>query len=307
MDYILFKGWKTLFYRLVVFFKPRNKSLFSASYYLDSIIIDRFIFSGNQVSALILLIVIFFIPIFIYTAYAGKDFFGINVLESQTLLNYINIHLTSLKYLTALFCYFAVSLIMIICFFLIFFSYIEAMPIFILLCLFPVKNGFVDLSDVPIHFINLAIQELQTLIFLENFDQLQSKKNQISNLINDSLEFVKIDKEKRYPDYMNFCYLKYSGLLNIHATNDIMFRANGLYEKMNKTLIKINHMNCIDDKDEIEKDLEIYLKVIENRDLSKIEAVQFEIKDPTIDRTISFLFYKVLIPILLILFGRLLP
>ena len=82
--------------------------------------------------------------------------------------------------------------------------------------------------------IKLAIQQLETVDFLESFYQIQHKKNQISNFLNHSLEFVKVDTDRGYPDYMNFCSHKYCYLLSSPATNDIIFRINGLYENINR-------------------------------------------------------------------------
>ena len=60
---------------------------------------------------------------------------------------------------------------------------------------------------------------------------------------------------------MNFCFPKSRGLLNKSARDDIKFRLNGLSEMMNKTLQNINHMNCLEDKNKIMTDLEIYLNL----------------------------------------------
>ena len=188
---------------------------------------------------------------------------------------------------------------------MIFFTFIEMLPLFITICLFPVNNGFVDVSDVPIYFIEMAKKQLETVDFLESSEQIQSKKNKISNLIYYSLDFVKIDKERQYLDYMNFCYTKCNGLLSEYSIKDIRFRANGLYEKMNTTLTKINHMNCLEDKNEIITDLELYLKVIDSKDLSEIEAVDFVTKESSLDRKLNFFFHKVFLPVILVIVARL--
>ena len=72
----------------------------------------------------------------------------------------------------------------------------------------------------------------------------------------------------------------------------------------NKTLIKINHMNCLEDKNEIMKDLEIYLKVIESKDLSEIELKKVVTKELTIDKAFPFLFKKVLLPVILVVLAQ---
>lgn len=199
---------------------------------------------------------------------------------------------------------FSVSLFTAILFLMTLFGFLEIMPKIILKYLFSSKKGIFDTSDIPISFIKLAIQQLKTVDFSESFDQIQDKKNKISNFLYYSMEFVKIEKESGHPDYMNFCSQKYRHLRSLPATNDIIFRLNGLYENMNKTLTDINHMNSLEGKNEIMKDLETYLKLIENKDLSTIEPIEFKIEGLTIDKGFSFLFKKVILPVTLVVLAQ---
>lgn len=304
MDYITYKGQKIGFYRSIAIFRPRGKSIFSVQYYLESKVVNIIGNYAHQVALFIMLFSLSFFMIFIYTAFAGEKFFKFNVLESQTLLSYLNNHFTSFQFGAIIFMDFFVSLITALALIFTISTYIEMMPIVILRYLFSSEKGIVDTSDMPISFINLAIQQLETVDFLESFYQIQHKKNQISNFLNHSLEFVKVDTDRGYPDYMNFCSHKYCYLLSSHATDDIIFRINGLYENINKTLIKINHMNCLEDKNEIMKDLEIYLKVIESKDLSEIEPKKVVTKELTIDKAFPFFFKKVLLPVILVVLAQ---
>lgn len=91
----------------------------------------------------------------------------------------------------------------------------------------------------------------------------------------------------------NICFILIIDQFNKSVQKDILFRTNGLYQKIEELCVKINNMNSPDEQNEIVHDLKMYLKVIEDRDLSKIPPVEFEIKklDLTsfIIKTISFL------------------
>lgn len=304
MDYISYKGQKTDFYRLIAIFRPRCKSIFSVGNYLDSRAVNVISNYAHQISAFILMFLLSFLIIFTYTALAGEKFFNFNVLESQNLTSYLNNHFISFQFGAVLILDLFVSIVTSILLIFTIFTYIEMMPIVILRYLFSTKNGIVDTSDIPICFTKLAIQELETVDFLENLNEIQHKKNQITNFLEYSLEFVKVDKDRGYPDYMNFCSQKYCSLLSSHAVEDIIFRINGLYENMNKTLIKINHMNCLEEKNVIMEDLEIYLNIIESKDLSKIEPKRILTKELTIDKVFSFSFKKVILPVTLIVLAQ---
>lgn len=306
MDYITYKGWKIDFYNLIVCFKRTGKSFFSASYYLDSEILKRISLPGFLIFPLIYLLTLFFVACFINASYTGEDILGVNVLESQNLSNYIDSNWKSFEFIMALIVNIFVSLINTVAFFWGFLILIEMIPIFVINYLFSKKAGVVDLSDLPISFVEVGIQQLQAIDFSESFDQIQYKKNQISNRINNSIHFIKVDKEKTYVDNMNFCFSKCCGLQNKDAIDDIRFRLNGLSEKMNNILINVNHMNNIEEKNEILKDLEMCIKVIKNKDLSKIEPKEFVTEKLTIDKALSFFFKNVLLPVTVVILTQML-
>ncbi|MDY0277712.1 MAG: hypothetical protein RBQ97_06475 [Acholeplasma sp.] len=306
MDYITYKGLKIKFYRLITFFKSAGKSIFSISYYSESKILDGIVFSGFQVLALIYLLIFGFIIFFIYTSYAGEEFLGVNVLESQNLTNYINANWKSFEFNIALYFNIFISLITTLGIVMVLLSTMDMIPTLFLKYFFSSKRGYVDASDVPIFFTKMAMQELETVDFSGGFDQVQDIKNKISNLINNSLRFVKVDEEKTYIDYMNFCSPKSRGLINKNVIGDIKFRLNGLSEMMNKTLINVNHMSCLEDKNEIIKDLEMYLKIIENKDLSKIKPIELATKESTIDKSIKFFFHNMFLPIIIVILTQML-
>ncbi len=301
INYLTYKGWKIDFYRLILYLKHMDKSLFSIRYYSDSKILNRISSPDSLILLLIYSLMLFFVLCFINVSYVGEDIFGVNIIESQNLSNYIENNLEIFEFKIILINNILVSLINTIVLFWGLLIFIEMTPRSIIKYLFCKETGVVDVSDLPISFIKAAIQQLEAVDFSESFDQIQGKKNQISNLINNSLYFIKVDKEKTYVNYMNFCFLKCHGLLNKNARDDIRFRLNGLSEKMNNVLININHMNCVEDKNRITKDLETCLKVIENRDLSKIDPKEFVTGELTIDKVFSFFFKSVLLPVTLVI------
>lgn len=306
IDYITYKDLKIDFYRLITFFKSTGKSIFSISYYSESKILDGFLVSSFQVFGLIYTLIFGFVMSFIYASYAGEELLGVNVLESQNLTNYVNANWTNFEFKMILLFNVFISLITTLSIIVVVLSTMDMIPTLFVQYFFSSKRKYMDASDVPIFFTKMAIQELEIIDFSENIDQVQEKKNKISNFINSSLQFVKVDKEKKYIDDMNFCFPKSRGLLNKSARDDIKFRLNGLSEMMNKTLQNINHMNCLEDKNKIMTDLEIYLKVIENKDLSKIEPIKFERKESTIDKSINFFFHNLFLPIIIVILTQML-
>lgn len=261
IDYITYKDLKIDFYRLITFFKSTGKSIFSISYYSESKILDGFLVSSFQVFGLIYTLIFGFVMSFIYASYAGEELLGVNVLESQNLTNYVNANWTNFEFKMILLFNVFISLITTLSIIVVVLSTMDMIPTLFVQYFFSSKRKYMDASDVPIFFTKMAIQELEIIDFSENIDQVQEKKNKISNFINSSLQFVKVDKEKKYIDDMNFCFPKSRGLLNKSARDDIKFRLNGLSEMMNKTLQNINHMNCLEDKNKIMTDLEIYLNL----------------------------------------------
>ena len=150
---------------------------------------------------------------------------------------------------------------------------------FLIECIFPVTNGRIDISDCPISFIKKAIEELKNFNFSDNITQKQNKKDQITQLISyASNYYIKVDKNNQNIDFTSFCFPLWAGHLSEAARNDVLFRTNGLYKKIDGLCVEINNMNSPEEQSRIVQDLEIYLKVIENRDLSRIEPVEYEIK-----------------------------
>lgn len=306
MNYIDYKDRKIDFYRQIIFFRPKGKSILSVSYYFNSRILDKVIVSGFQVFGLIIMLISGTILFFIYISYNGEDYFQYNVLESQNLLNYLESHWENFQFVISSISTFLLALATTLIIIMVLFLILEMIPTCFFQYLFTEKTGIIDASDVPISFIKAATQQLEEVNFLETSNQIQHKKNQISNFISYSLECVKVDKEIGGIDYMNFCFLKCRGLRSVTAFNDIIFRLNRLYEKMDNTLIEINHMNCLEDKGKIMEDLEIYLKIIESKDLSRIKPKEFVINESTIDRAFHSLSNKLILPLIVAIFAQIL-
>lgn len=161
-------------------------------------------------------------------------------------------------------------------------------------CIFPTRNGKIDASDVPISFIKDAIENLETFNFSCSLPKNQDKKKQIIAQINYASEhFLKVDNSNKAFDTTNICYILIVDQFNKSVKKDILFRANGLYREIDKLCVEINNMSSPEEQNKIVHDLKMYLKVIEDRDLSKIEPVEFEIKKSDftsfVIQTISFL------------------
>jgi len=164
--------------------------------------------------------------------------------------------------------------------------------------LFPVKDNRVDTSDIPISFLENALWELETFDFSDDFFQKQKKKDQITQLISFALDYyIKVDDGNKNPDYTNLCYVLWSGHLSKTAKEDVLFRANGLYKKIDELCAKINIINSEEEKNAIVHDLKIYLRVIKDRDLSKIEPIPYKIKEPNLTTNLikAFIFLQKII------------
>lgn len=94
--------------------------------------------------------------------------------------------------------------------------------------------------------------------------------------------YIKVDNGNKEPDYTNFCYILWSGHLSEAVRNDVLFRVNGLYMKIDELCVKINNMSNEKEKNAIVYDLQTYLQVIVDRDLSRIEKVEYKIKKPNL-------------------------
>jgi hypothetical protein len=205
-----------------------------------------------------------------------KNITGFNVLESTTLLNYLKGFNSDLAYFL-MFLFLTAMITSILLLFLGLIYYFSA--ILLMRCVFPVENNRIDTLDYPVTFIKNAIKELELFDFSVNVLQKQSKKDQTTELISYALNFfIKVDNGNKNPDYSNFCYILWSGHLSKAARNDVLFRTNGLYIEMDALCIKINNMKNPNERDVILQDLRKYLQFIEDRDLSNIDPVEYQIK-----------------------------
>lgn len=279
IDYLTFKGMKIGYYKQLSLTVTVLNDFYTSFFK----VIDYMGDAGTllmKISSVALIIFVYFLFSSVTWADYHKRIFGFNVLESEILRNYanhVNIELLDLAsfFIYSLLLTSIVLLLLVILFLFILTSLIQ--------CMFPVIKCYgrriIDTSDVPISFLKNAIEELESFNFSDSFVQKQYKKNQITELISYALNyFIKVDNGKENPDCTNFCYILWSGHLSEAARNDILFRTNGLYKKMDELCININNMNSPDDKDKIVQNLKMYLKVIEDRDLSKIEGIPYKIK-----------------------------
>lgn len=224
-----------------------------------------------------------------------KRVYGFDVWNSKILLNYVDDFNMELVHLIAFFIYSLIltSFLLSIVGFLIF-----LLTYSIIKSLFPVKDNRVDTSDIPISFLENALWELETFDFSDDFFQKQKKKDQITQLISFALDYyIKVDDGNKNPDYTNLCYVLWSGHLSKTAKEDVLFRANGLYKKIDELCAKINIMNSEEEKNAIVHDLKIYLRVIKDRDLSKIEPIPYKIKEPNLTTNLikAFIFLQKII------------
>lgn len=276
IDYLTFKEWKIGYYKqltlTVTVLNSFCTSFFKLMNYMGEISDILFKVSGTM-------LIIFFY--FLLGSSINHRIFGFNLWENKIILNYANnINIDFLDLILSL--VFTVGITSIELFLLvILFLYTI---IYLIECMFPVvkyhgKIVMVDASDVPISFIKSAIEKLESFDFSGNFVQRQYKKNEITELISLALNyFIKVDNGKEVPDFTNLCHVLLAGHLSQAAREDVLFRTNGLYKKMDEMCAKINNMNSPVDENKIVQDLKMYLKVIEERDLSKIEGVSYEIK-----------------------------
>lgn len=275
IDYLTFKGWKIKYYKhLSLWLSLLNGFCTFFSKVMNYIgDIYKFIFN---VSGFFLIVFSYFLVSSVICADFQKQFFGFDVWKSKILLNYVNSFNMELANLIAFLIYslLLTSALLLMVGFLIF-----ILTNSIIKSLFPVTNMRVDTSDIPISFIENAIEELVIFDFSDSFLQKQNKKDQITQLISFALDyFIKVDNGNKEPDYTNLCYILWSGHLSKAVQNDVLFRANGLYKKIDELCVKINNMNSEEEKNAIVHDLKMYLKVIEDRDLSNIDPVPYKIK-----------------------------
>lgn len=279
IDYLTFKGWKIRYYKnLSLWLSVLNNSCTFFNKVMDYISnIYTFL---SKASGIFLVIFNLFLISFIICAILHKKFFGFDVEKSEILFNYVNGFNMDLANLIIFF----ISTLLTTSF-LIFFTgfFYFLLIISIIKSLFPVIDMRVDTSDIPITFIKNAIEELENFEFSDSFLQKQKKKDQITQLISFALDYyIKVDNGNKEPDYTNFCYILWSGHLSEAVRNDVLFRINGLYKKIDESCVKINNMNNEEEKTAIIHDLQIYLQMIVDRDLSQIEKVEYKIKKPNL-------------------------
>ncbi|GEM_PF-1407093 len=275
INYLTFKGWKIRYYKdvslTVTVFNDFGTSFLKVIDYISE---AYMIFL--KISSVALVFFSYFILCSILWADYAKNNLGFDVWKSEILLNYVrnlNLELANLI-LFLIYSILLTSLVIVMLAFIFIRIYT-----FLIQCMFPITNRMVDTSDVPISFIKNAIAGLESFNFSDNFMQRQHKKNQITQLISYALNyFIKVDSGKKDPDFTNFCYVLWAGHLSEAARNDVLFRTNGLYKKIDELCVKINNMSSPDDNIMIVQDLKRYLKVIEDRDLSKIEEIPYKIK-----------------------------
>lgn len=246
-------------------------------------------------SGLFLIAFLYFLVSAVICAAFQKRVYGFDVWNSKILLNYVDDFNMELVHLIAFFIYSLIltSFLLSIVGFLIF-----LLTYSIIKSLFPVKDNRVDTSDIPISFLENALWELETFDFSDDFFQKQKKKDQITQLISFALDYyIKVDDGNKNPDYTNLCYVLWSGHLSKTAKEDVLFRANGLYKKIDELCAKINIMNSEEEKNAIVHDLKIYLRVIKDRDLSKIEPIPYKIKEPNLTTNLikAFIFLQKII------------
>lgn len=275
INYLTFKEWKINYYKKLSFYLNSSKDFCAIFDKITDYIGDmlRYVFYG---SATLSVFFIYFVVCSVVWSNYEKRLFGFDVWNSEILLNYVkglNIELLNL----IIFLIFSIMLTLFVLGLLVF------LLIFIddsiIMCLFPLKDNKIDTSDVPISFIKATINNLELFNFSDSFQQGQIKKNQTTQLISIALDsYIKVDNGNRYPHYTSFCFSLWAGHFSKAAQNDILFRTNGLYEKIDEVCAKINNMNSPDERDMIVQELKMYLKFIEDKDLSKIERVPYKIK-----------------------------
>ena len=138
-------------------------------------------------------------------------------------------------------------------------------------------SGLPDASDMPISFIRKAIDKIDSFDLASTWDGKQQIKIQIINLLNNSLEFITLkDKLWEIPHGFRYYQPFIAGLKNKSLKKDILYRINGLSERVNEIVIQLNYMNTIEEKEKILTDLTNLLNIIENRELHEIKKVEYK-------------------------------
>lgn len=275
IDYLTFKGWKIEYYKklalIVTVLNEFYTSFSKLMDYMDEVYKFFIKIFGTAM-------VVF--SYFLLASYINYSIFGLNLWDNRIILNYVNNVNPDLLDLIVSLTFTLIITSLELFLMLVFYIYVL---VSLVKCMFPVMKYhgrvMIDTSDVPISFIKDAIENLESFDFSDSFVQKQYNKNKITELISFALNFfVKVNNGKESPDFTNFCHTLWAGHLSTAARNDVLFRTNGLYMKIDEICVRINNMNNPDNKDMILMDLNKYLKMIENRDLNEIEAVPYEIK-----------------------------
>lgn len=275
INYLTFKEWKIRYYKQISLYLEVSNQ-FSTFFFKIIDHISNIFKYGLYTSTIFLIIFIYFVGCSIIWADYHERIFGFNVWESELLINYANSFNLELFNLVAFLIFSILFTAFILCMLIFLFLFIE---ISIIKCVFPVENNRVDTSDVPISFIKDAINKLESFNFSDSCLHKQEMKDQTTQLISYALDFyIKVDNGNSDPYYTSFCYILWSGHLSKAAQNDVLFRTNGLYKKIDDVCAKINNMNSREDREIIVQELTMYLKFIEDRDLSKIEGVPYKMK-----------------------------
>lgn len=137
-------------------------------------------------------------------------------------------------------------------------------------------TGLPDVSDIPTSFLEKANEEISLFDFSSTWENKQQNKNKISNLMNNANEFITTrDKILGVPHGLRYYQLFIGGLENRSSNIDIINRINGFSEKLNKIIVDLNYMNTVEDKEEIYNSIIEYLDILKNRNLHKMEKVDF--------------------------------
>lgn len=275
INYLTFKGWKIKYYKNLSSYLDTSKDFCAFFEKITDYIGDmlRYVFYGCSILSIFLT---YFLGCSIVWSGYNKRFFGFDVWSSALLLDYVKGFNIELFSLISFLIFSIIFTLFALCMILFLFLYIEDS---IIMCLFPLKDNRIDTSDVPISFIEAATNNLICFNFSDSFQQRQIKKNRTTQLISIALDsYIKVDNGNRQPHYTSFCFPLWAGHLSKAAQNDVLFRTNGLYIRIDEVCAKINNMNSPDERDMIVQELKMYLKFIEDKDLSKIERVPYKVK-----------------------------
>lgn len=274
MNYLTIKDWKISYYKEISsWVYTLNDSDRSLVKFINSY--SKLFSSAITIFSTIIIVFLCFVFCAIVSSWYQKSTTGYEVLKSEILRNYIlsfNIDVANLF----VFFFYTILLTSILLFTIT--VSIVMFDAFLFECIFPVTNGRIDTSDCPISFIKKAIEEIKNFNFSDNITQKQNNKNQITQLISyASNYYIRVDNKNQDIYFINLCFPLWAGHLSEAARNDVLFRTNGLYKKIDRLCADINNMNSPEKQSRILYDLEICLKAIENRDLSEIDPVEYEI------------------------------